>query len=563
MQLWLLLRPRVLSLRNQVRFADRERRWRSFFLGAMGLGFAALLFFLAFQMLDYFKSIEVLGEHLARYLLQGVLVVFFGLLFFSNVIAGLSRLYLSGDLDLCHAAPVPMEELFLSRFVLTLVDSSWMLLIFGVPILAAYGLVFDASLAFYFTLFHMCLAMAIISGGLGVLLTMTLVRVFPARRTRDMVLLLTLVMLVALYILVRFLRPERLADPEGFFTLVHYLDHLKGVRSPFFPAHWIAETLWGALRNPAGPGQGFHVLLSWTTAFALIYVNVWTACLIYGPGFSRAQEGRKRKVRGRSLDRFFGSVFGHGGRDLAALTAKDVRMFLRDNTQWSQLLLLGGLVIVYVYNFSVLPLDQVPLGGGFLLNEMAFFNMGLAGFVLTALATRFVFPAVSAEGEAYWIIRSAPVSLDRYVTGKCLLFFLPLAVVGEFLVVVTNALLGVRPFMMVLTAVTMLFLTLGIVALAVGLGAIYPNFKQQSGAQVSTGFGGVLYMMVSLVYIGSVVVLELWSGHILLVAASSSETIDWMRWLLVAGIWGLIAAITALTVWQPLKRGISVLKAYE
>ncbi len=397
MQVWLLLKPRVLSLRNQVRFADRGRRWRSLFMSAMALGFAALLFFLAFRMLAYFKTVEVLGEYLSRYLLQGVLVVFFGLLFFSNVIAGLSRLYLSGDLDLCHAAPVPLEGLFLSRFVLTLVDSSWMLLLFGVPILSAYGLVFDAGAAFYFTLFHMCLAMAIISGGLGVLLTMILVRVFPARRTRDMVLLLTLVMLVALYILVRFLRPERLADPEGFFTLVQYLDHLKGVRSPFFPAHWIAETLWGALRNPTGPGQGFHVFLSWTTAFALIYANVWTACLIYGQGFSRAQEGRKKKVRGRSLDRVFGFVFGQRGRDLAALTVKDVRAFLRDNTQWSQLLLLGGLVIVYVYNFSVLPLDQVPLGGGFLLNEMAFFNMGLAGFVLTALATRFVFPAVSAR----------------------------------------------------------------------------------------------------------------------------------------------------------------------
>ncbi len=444
MQFWLLLRPRVLSLRNQIRFADRERRWRSLFLFVIGLAFAVLLFVLAFRMLAYFKSVEVLGEHLARYLLQGVLVVFFGLLFFSNVIAGLSRLYLSGDLDLCHAAPVPLEGLFLSRFALTLVDSSWMLLIFGVPILASYGLVFDARPAFYFTLFHMCLAMAIISGGLGVLLTMILVRVFPARRTRDMVLLLTLIMMVALYIFIRFLRPERLADPEGFFTLIQYLDSLKGVRSPLFPAHWIAETLWGALMGQAGGGQGFHVLLSWTTAFALIFINVWTACLIYAPGFSKAQESRKRRVRGRILDRVLGFVFGHRGRDLAALTAKDVRTFIRDNTQWSQLLLLAGLVIVYVYNFSVLPLDQVPLGGGFLLNEIAFFNMGLAGFVLTALATRFVFPAVSAEGEAHWIIRTAPVGLTRYLKGKCLLFFWPMAVVGEFLVVVTNALLGVR-----------------------------------------------------------------------------------------------------------------------
>jgi ABC-2 type transport system permease protein len=563
MELWLLLRPMVLGLRNQIRFADRERRWRSLFLGVMGLGFAALLFVLAFRMLAYFRSVEVLGEHLARYLLQGVLVVFFGLLFFSNVIAGLSRLYLSEDLGLCHAAPVPLEGLFLSRFVLTLVDSSWMLLIFGVPILAAYGLVFDARPAFYFTLFHMCLAMAIISGGLGVLLTMILVRVFPARRTREMVLLLSLVMMVALYIFIRFLRPERLADPEGFFSLIQYLDSLKGVRSPLFPAHWIAETLWGALMGSARGGQGFQVLLSWTTAFALIFINAWTACLIYGAGFSRAQEGRKRRVRGRILDSALGFVFGRRGRDLAALTTKDVRIFTRDNTQWSQLLLLGGLVIVYVYNFSVLPLDQVPLGSGFLLNEMAFFNMGLAGFVLTALATRFVFPAVSSDGEAYWIICSAPVGLPRYLKGKCLLFFWPMAAVGEFLVIVTNALLGVGAFMMVLTSVTMLFLTLGIVALAVGFGATYPKFKQQSVAQVSTGFGGVVYMIVSLTFIGLVVGLELWPAHLIFITTVHGGTISWPQWALLAGASGLIVMITALAVWQPLRIGISALKAYE
>jgi ABC-2 type transport system permease protein len=55
-----------------------------------------------------------------------------------------------------------------------------------------------------------------------------------------------------------------------------------------------------------------------------------------------------------------------------------------------------GARIVYVYNFSVLPVGG---GGPFLQNIIAFFNLALAGFVLASIAVRFVFPALSLEGK--------------------------------------------------------------------------------------------------------------------------------------------------------------------
>jgi len=55
--------------------------------------------------------------------------------------------------------------------------------------------------------------------------------------------------------------------------------------------------------------------------------------------------------------------------------------------------------------------------------------------------------------------------------------------------------------MMVLSAATMFVAVFGIVSLAVGLGALYPNFKFQNIAQVSTGFGGLMYMIISVLFI--------------------------------------------------------------
>ena len=76
-----------------------------------------------------------------------------------------------------------------------------------------------------------------------------------------------------------------------------------------------------------------------------------------------------------------------------SLLIKDVKVFFRDVTQWSQLLLLVALVVVYLYNFQVLDLDRIPYMSGFIKNFYAFLNLGLAGFVMATVAARFVFPA--------------------------------------------------------------------------------------------------------------------------------------------------------------------------
>ena len=57
---------------------------------------------------------------------------------------------------------------------------------------------------------------------------------------------------------------------------------------------------------------------------------------------------------------------------------KEVKTFFRDTSQWSQLILLLALVVVYVYNFSVLPLQGSPLVTFYFKNVIAFLNLALA-----------------------------------------------------------------------------------------------------------------------------------------------------------------------------------------
>ncbi len=562
-RLYLLISPRILAFRNGILSAGQRERKRWIIMGGVGLAFWALMFILSIRVLQYFQSVEVIGDILAHYLLAVVLLTFFSLLIFSHIITALSNLYLSSDLELCHASPAHIEEVFLSRAAYTVVDSSWMVLVFGLPVLMAYAFVYRPGFGYYAALLHMGFAVMIIAACIGILVTMVLVSLFPAQRTRDIVILLSLFMMVCLYLLFRFLRPERLADPDAFFSMMQYISALKAPDSPYLPTHWVTETLWAYLSGTSGRGHVFNGLLLWSTAAALIFVNVWTAGAVYFAGFSKSQEAKRRRSGRKFLDLLAALVRKPLSKDVASIMDKDIRAFFRDNTQWSQLLLLGALVVVYLYNFSVLPLERSPIRLDFLQNEIAFLNMGLAGFVLSAVSVRFIFPAVSSEGEAFWIVRSSPVSMRRFLWSKYVLYIVPLLVLGEVLILFTDSLLHVSSFMMVLSSVTMFLAIFGIVALAVGLGAVYPNLKCQNIAQVSTGFGGLMYMIYSAIFIALIIVLEAEPVYIIFMADLRGRAIRPLQWVFIVSSFAVVLVLIGLAIYKPMKMGLEALHQYE
>ena len=148
------------------------------------------------------------------------------------------------------------------------------------------------------------------------------------------------------------------------------------------------------------------------------------------------------------------------------LLVKDVKIFLRDVSQWVQLLPLLALVLLYLYNFRVLDLDRIPYMSGFIKNVYAFINLGMAGFVMATVAVRFVFPAVSAEGAAFWIIRTSPISMHDFLWSKFWTALLPVLLFTEVLTIAANQLLGVDPFLKLVAAAAILFLTFALVGLA-------------------------------------------------------------------------------------------------
>ncbi len=552
----LLLTPRWKAVRNRFTRLAPGDGFKTVVLVLLGLAFWAFLFGVSFRVLVYFRTIEGLGDLLALRLLSMILLTFFSVLVFSNVVTALSTYYLSGELDILLSSPVPVDAIYRAKFVETLIDSSWMTLIYGLPVFLAYGFVFKAALNYYLGLILTLIPFLLIPAALGIMATMLIVNAFPAKRAKDIIVLLGLLFFVVLYILFRVLRPEKLVDPDAFPSLVQYLTAMRAPVSPLLPTSWAAEVLSQLLRRGEGDTM-FYLLMLWSTGLAGLVVGEWLCGIVYYAGWSRSQEGKKSPIsRSRLADAFFRLVVLPFRGRMQSIVLKDIKLFFRDASQWSQLFLLVALMVVYLYSFRLLPLERAAMPSFFLQNIISFLNLGMVGFVTSSVAVRFVFPAVSLEGASFWIIRSAPLPLKDFLWAKFWSSLVPLLVLSEVLIVLSNVLLKVTPFMMALGVATVFLMTFGITALGVGLGAVFPRFRHENVAQIPTGFGGIVYMLLTMLYIGMVIVLEAWPVYNIFSAQTFGRHVSLTRWLLVILSFCLVFAVNILAFILPMKIGL-------
>ena len=550
-----LLAPKLRAARRRAGGAASGLRMAV--LGGIGLVFWLVLYGVLHRLLVYFRGAEGIGDVLATKLLGLILMAFLSVLLLSNVVTSLSTFFLARDLEMLLAAPVDGVRLYLARLLETILHSSWMVVLVLVPVLVAYGEVYGGGIAYAAVAAATLACFLVLPGVVGAGVTLLLVNVFPARRARDLLALFTLFAGAGLVVLVRLLRPERLARPEGFRDLVDFVAALRAPSSPWLPSEWAADALMAALGSG---GDLFPLLLLASTAAAFLVMGAWANERWYRGGFSRAQEGAERRRESRSGG-LAARVAARVPTPVWVMMAKDVRTFFRDTSQWSQLILLGVLVVMYTYNVKVLPLWTGEQVSFLLVNVISFLNLGLAGFVLAAIAARFVFPAVSLEGRTFWLLRSSPVDLRTMLWCKFVVGLVPLLVLALLLTATTNAILRVSGFMMAVSLLTIAGVTAALAALALGFGAAFPRFDMENAAQIPTGFGGFAFMMTAIVYLAVVIGLEAWPVHAYLSARLEGGTVEGTQVLgLTLGL-GLAALVTLVAIVVPLRIAVRRVEA--
>jgi ABC-2 type transport system permease protein len=428
-----------------------------------------------------------------------------------------------------------------------------MVVIFTLPIFLSYGIVYRTG-AFYYANILLTLApLVIIASAISTMMVIVAVTVIPANRLKSIFILLGLLFFMVLYLAIRLSRPELLVDPEVFDNVMVYITSLQTPLSPALPSTWAYDSFRAALSGGTGSAL-FNTALSWCFAGTMVFILTMLADAVYFKGFSKTQAASVRLYTNRGSDWPF---FNFLPSPVKSFTIKEIKTFLRDQTQWSQLFLIAALVVIYVYNFKVLPLDKSPIKTVYLQNLFSFLNMGLALFVLTAVSARFAYPAVSMEREAFWLVKTSPLSLKAFLWIKFFIYYFPLLILTEILIIATNILLNVTPFMMALSTITVFFLVPGIVAMGIGFGAAYPDFKAENPTQTVTSFGGLIFMILCACYIGAIILLEAGPVYNLFMADIRGKIIPLGIWLWIAGSFSAVLVFSLLAIILPMRFGES------
>ena len=550
-----LLLPHVLASRNRAHRGEKGDRRRAVVFGLVGLLVCWLLYRGSFWLTAQLAGYEELGDYLLRLGLSWRLLTFLSFLAFSGIVTALSTFFLSEDLRLLLVAPVATRRLFHARFLRTVGQASWMVVLFLVPVLIGVGRARCAGPGFYATALLTLLPFTVIPVAAGTIITLLLVNTFPARRARDILMLMGLLFAASVVILLRFIRPEQLMKVESLPNITDFFATLQSPVTPMLPSFWAGEMLFASLR---GGHDLLHAGALWTTALASMVVVRAASERWYFTGFSRAQEAPKaRFTQLRALDRLARALPLSTVRK--QLLIKDLKIFLRDVSQWSQLLLLCALVVVYLYNFRVLDLQRIPYMSSFVKNVYAFVNLGMAGLVMATVAVRFVFPSVSVEGLSFWIIRTSPISMRAFLWSKFWTGLIPVLLLTELVTVAANELLGVDPFLKGTSAVAIVMMSFALVGLATGMGARYPRFGSDP-SEVSGSFGGVAFMMQAVLFVMLMIALVGWPSSLYVIRRLQGRSLAPAQQVLTMGCF-LIAASSSVAVWLlSMRSGIRALE---
>jgi ABC-2 type transport system permease protein len=488
------------------------------------------------------------------------------MLLFSSSVMLYNSLFTTPETRFLLSTPARADHVFAYKFQTAMAFSSWAFVLLGSPIPVAHGVVAGAPWYFYALLPLFFVGFVLVPGSLGGLACLAVVNLLPRRKTHALVLAGIVVVFLGVYGLYRAGAAYR-STSDGRQALQALLGQFSFAQSVVAPSHWMSQGLMAASRR-----EPMKVLLPlalvWSNGLFLYLIATGAAAALYRRGYDRmAGLGSGRRVYGGEwADRLADRLVWYLDRQTRLLVVKDFRTFRRDPAQWGQLLVFAGLVFLYVLNSQ--RFYQADIGRPFQ-NGISLMNLSATSMLMCAYMGRFIYPMLSLEGRKFWVLGLLPLPRERLLVGKFAFAATGGFLVGEFLIVASDLLLGMPAAIVGLHALTMFILALALSGLSVGLGAALPNFRETDGSKIAVGFGGTLNLIVSLLLLVLVIGLINGPSHAILALSlaegrggTGGSGGEFLRnWLVPLAALGVAAGVAA--TWFPMRLGARTLRRME
>ncbi len=534
--------------------AGRRMRRRS------GIEFATLLifmsaaacglFFFFYQSFRFFSQQEPFGPILIDETLYLFNFSIFVMFLISSGVSAFASLFRSHEIPFLLTKPVEWHEIYFLKLLEAMWQSSWTFLFIAVPFMTAYGITKHAG-SFFFPAaclaFYICFTF--LTSTLGTLAAALTVWVLPSKKRRRVIFGLLLVGIASFFAHVQ---PQVIKEQGSIAGIMSgYLPHIDFAKNPFLPSTWVTKGIqafghFNQERSWALKETGFYFLLLLSNALFFIIPSYSAARGIFPAAFLKAQDhGESRaakKIRSsRFLEKFF-DFLPWPSRPALAYLEKDIKTFVRDPSEWSQLIIFFGLLLLYFTNLKNLHFDILK---SFWKNLVFVLNTVGTYIVLSSFSMRFVFPMLSLEGRRSWIIGLAPMRFSSLLLVKFLLGTLLSVVLTMPLVFLSGWMLEISLKRVLFTTALGFFVCVALTGLSIGMGARFPNFKSNNPSEIISGFGGSMLLIFHLAYLAVV-------GAFLALTPQSQPL-----------AFATMAAGSLLAGAIPLKMGINSLKKME
>ncbi len=485
------------------------------------------------------------------------------LLTISTAIILYSSLFAGAETQFLLATPVPDDRIFAYKFQGAVAFSSWAFVLVGSPVLLAYGLaVKNGAPWYYYAILPMFfIGFLLVPGSVGGLACLFIVNLLP-RHTKHLLLGLGIAFALGVGGWIYWWYQEALDLGIGsrtwFESLLTELSYLGGRLVPF---HWMSAGIKAAaLRRPET--MAYNLALVWSYGLFFYLVTVWLSRKLYRRGFNRLASGGSLRKRygGHWLDRLLTAPLFFLDEQTQMLIVKDFRSFRRDPAQWAQIILFLGMGSIY---FLVMRrFYEGEIGRSFKIG-ISMLTLTATSFLMCAYTGRFIFPMLSLEGSKFWILGLLPLDRSRLMVGKFAFSALGCFCAGEFLIVFANLMLSMPWLILVTHMLTIAVLAFAFSGLAVGMGAIMPNFRETDPSKLAVGFGGTVNLVLGLLLQGIVIVLL--AGPIQFLHGRDPDqavplaSVPIYCWAIMSA--GL--AIGVASAWLPMRAGMRNLRTLE
>ncbi len=473
----------------------------------------------------YVITIEDIGYLLIDRLVSVGFLIFFFLLIVSTFVTSLGSLFRSNETEYLFSTPVAVNELFTSIYFDIVIYSSWAILIMALPILYSYAKVKDfGTLEYALAGIVVLFPFILIATSIGTLLALL------GKLASKYISLTTLIICsaagfaVLVYLVFAFSQPTQLEIQftEDFRALNLFINNFNLNSNPFTPNFWFIQCLRALVLHDYSNFILYALALISSAIFLLSLLYFYVDSFYFKTWLISTEQSKALKQKETLPVQSKAGFFSRPAKTQTnALLNKDILIFLREPSQWAQLLLIFFFLALYFFNLRYIP-EEIEIEQWRTI--LFIMNFGFCGFVLAFLAVRFVYPSISLEGDSFWVLGSSPLSTATLFREKFLFSLIAFLIIAESVGFASSSLLKIEGFYRTLTFGGIFLMSITLSCIAVGLGATFPDFSERNPSKIVSSPGGILTIVISLIYIG------------LMIAMLSIPAYKYTKYLVAGGI---------------------------